>query len=138
MDGQKLQSSRSSFIRKACPSLLNLSFVIVLEIRIRPHFSYDLLFDIRSVRRVPKTMLRQVPWKKFNSSSSTFQSTYISEPYMTTAITLPSNVLILIYRLMFPFFRTFFTWEKSSFWTFHLFLHLHWIHHLSWQYYLGK
>ena len=44
----------SSFNRRTCPSHLNLSFIIALKRRIKPHFSYSILYEIRSVRRVPE------------------------------------------------------------------------------------
>ena len=44
----------SSFIRRRGPSHLNLYLLIALESEIEEHFSHSLLFDIRSVSRVPK------------------------------------------------------------------------------------
>ena len=48
-----------SFISRTCPSHLNLSLTIALESVIEPHFLSNLLFQIPSVSRVPKTICRQ-------------------------------------------------------------------------------
>ena len=54
----------SSFICRTWPSHLNLFFfIIALKSGIEPHFSYNLLFEIRSVSRIPKTIGRQFLWK---------------------------------------------------------------------------
>ena len=60
----------SSFIRRTWPSHLNLSFIIAPESGIEPHFSYNLLFEIRSVSRVPRTIRRQFLWKTSSKFSS--------------------------------------------------------------------
>ena len=78
----------TSFIRRTCPSHLNLSFITALEIGIEPHFSYILLFEIRSVSRVPRTIYRRVS-KKHLENLHPFRSTHASEPYLTTVITVP-------------------------------------------------
>ena len=103
----------SSFIRKTCPSHLNLSFIIALESGIEPHYSYSLLFEIRSVSRVPRKILKQFLWKTSSKSSSAFRSAHASDPYLTTVITVASNILILVCRLIFLFFQTFFNCEKT-------------------------
>ena len=46
----------STFICRMCPNHLNLSFIIALESGTEPHFSYSLLFVIRSVSQVPRTI----------------------------------------------------------------------------------
>ena len=74
----------SSFIRRTWPSHLNLSFIIAPESRIEPHFSYNLLFEIRSVSRVPRTIRKQFLWKISSKLSSAFRSAHASEPYLTT------------------------------------------------------
>ena len=102
----------SSFIRRTWPSHLNLSFIIALERGIESHFSYNLLFEIRSVSRVPRTIRRQFLWKTSNKFSFAFRSAHASEPYLTTAITVASNILILVRRLIFLFFQTFLTVKK--------------------------
>ena len=106
-------SNLSSFIRRTWPSHLNLSFIIAPESGIEPHFSYSLLFEIRSVSRVPRTIRRQFLWKTSSKFSSAFWSVHASEPYLTTVITVASNILILVCRLIFLFFQTFFNCEKT-------------------------
>ena len=103
----------SSFIRRTWPSHLNLSFIIAPESGIEPHFSYNLLFEIRSVSRVPRTIRRQFLWKTSSKFSSAFRSAHASEPYLTTVTTVASNILILVCRLIFLFFQTFFNCEKT-------------------------
>ena len=44
-------------------SYLNLSFIIALESGIEPHISYNLLFEIRSVSWVPRTIRRNLSGK---------------------------------------------------------------------------
>jgi len=95
------------YIHKTCPSLLNLSFVVALESEIEPYFSYSLLFETLSVW-VPRTIRRQFSGKTSFKFSSAFQSVHDSEPFLTTVITVASNVLILVCRLIFLFFQTFF------------------------------
>ena len=56
----------SSFIHTMCPNHLSLSFSIAPESGIKLHFLYSLLFEIRSVSRVP--------WKTSSKSSSAFRS----------------------------------------------------------------
>ena len=102
-------SNLSSFIRITCPNHLNLT----LESGIEPHFSYSLLFEIRSVSRVPRTILMQFLWKTSSKSSSAFLSTHASEPYLSTVFTVGSNILILVCRLIFLFFQPFFNYEKT-------------------------
>ena len=104
----------SSFIRRTWPSHLNLSFIIALESGIEPHFSYNLLFEIRSVSRVPRTIRRQFHWKTSSKFSSAFRSAHASEPYLTIVITVASNILILVCRLIFLFFQTFFLTVKKT------------------------
>ena len=96
----------SSFIRGTCPGHLNLYLIIALDSGIEPHFSYWLLFEIRSVSRVSRTIRRQ--WKTSSISSSAFWSTQVSEPYLTTVIAVASNNLVLVSRLTFLFFQTFY------------------------------
>ena len=103
----------SSFIRRTWPRHLNLSFIIAPESGIEPHFSYNLLFEIRSVSRVPRTIRRQFLWKTSSKFSSAFRSAHASEPYLTTVTTVASNILILVCRLIFLFFQTFFNCEKT-------------------------
>ena len=103
----------SSFIRRTWLSHLNLSFIIAPESGIEPHFSYNLLFEIRSVSRVPRTIRRQFLWKTSSKFSSAFRSAHASEPYLTTVITIASNILILVCMLIFLFFQTFFYCEKT-------------------------
>jgi len=95
------------------PSHLNLSFIVALESVIEPHFSYSLLFEILSVSRVPRTIPSQFLWKMSSKPSSAFRSAHASEPNLTTAITVPSNILILVCRLIFLFFQTFLTVKKQ-------------------------
>ena len=102
----------SSFIRRTWPSHLNLSFIIALYSGIEPHFSCNLLFEIRSVSRVPRTIRRQFLGKTSSNFSSAFGSAHASEPYLTTVITVASNILILVCRLIFLFFQTLFNCEK--------------------------
>ena len=56
----------SSFIHRTGPSHLNHSHIIALETGLEPHFSYSQLFEIRSVKRVPKTIRRQLLWKTYS------------------------------------------------------------------------
>ena len=93
----------SSFIRTTCSSHLNLSFIIALESGIEPHFSYSLLFEIRSVSRLLKTIRKQFLWKTSSKSSSSFCGAHASEPYLTTEITVASNILILVCSLIVGF-----------------------------------
>ena len=58
-----------------------------------------------TVRWVPKIISRQFLWKTSNKSTSVYRSAQVSEPYLTTVITVASNNLIFARRL---FFRTFF------------------------------
>ena len=98
----------SSFIHRTWPSHLNLCFIIALESRTEPHFSYSLLFEIQSVSRAPRTIRRQFLRKTSSKFSSAFRSAYASEPYLTTVITVASNILVLFFRLIFLFFQSFF------------------------------
>jgi hypothetical protein len=102
----------SSFIHTTCPRHLNHSFNIALESGIEPHFSYSLLFEIRSVSRVLRTVLKHFLWKTSRKSSSAFWSAHASEPYLTTVITIASNYLILVGRLIFLFFQFFLSLKK--------------------------
>ena len=97
----------SYLIRITCPSHLNLSLITALERRIEPHFSHNQLLEILSVSWVPKTIRWQFFWKRSSEFSSAFQSTHASEPYLTTVITVASNILISFRRLPIPpnFFR---------------------------------
>ena len=104
----------SSFIRRTWPSHLNLYFILAPESGIEPHFSYNLLFEIRLVSRVPRTIRRQFLWKISGKFSSAFRSAHASEPYLTTVIIVASNILILVCRLIFLFFQTFFNCEKNT------------------------
>ena len=97
----------SSFIHTTCPSHPNLSFIIALERRIEPYFSYNLLFDIWSVSQVPIKIRRQFLWKPFSKFSSAFRGGHTSEQYLTTVITVASNILIMVCRLIFLFFQAF-------------------------------
>ena len=103
----------SFFICRTYPSHLDLSFIIVLEGEFEPPFSYSQQFKMRSVSRVPRTIRRQFLWKTSSKSSSASGSAPASEPYLTTVITIPSNILILVCRLIFLFFKTFFLTEKT-------------------------
>ena len=80
----------SSYIRETWPSHLNFSFIIALESGMTPHFSYSLLFYIRSVKY-----------------TSGFQSTDVSEPNKTTVATVTSSTPKLVHRLIFLFFKLF-------------------------------
>ena len=102
----------SSFICRTCPSNLNLSLIITIESGIVQHVSYCLQFEIRSVRRVPKTIFKQFLWKISNKFSSVFQSTQDYEPYLTAVTPIDSNILFLIRRLISLFFQTFITCRK--------------------------
>ena len=77
----------SSFVCRTWPSHLNLSFIISLDSGIEPHFSYKLLFEIRSVSRVPRTIRTQFLWKTSSKCLSTFRRAHASEPYLNTVIT---------------------------------------------------
>ena len=98
----------SSFIRRTWPSYLNFSFIIALESGIEPHFSYNLLFEIRSVSWVPRTIRRQFLWKTSSKFSSAFRSAHASEPYLTTVITVASNILILVWQTYLSILPNFF------------------------------
>ena len=115
----------SSFICRMWPSHLNLSFIIAPESGIEPHFLYNLLFEIQSVSQIPRTICRQFLWKTSCKFSSAFWSAHASEPYLTTVITVASNILILVSRLIFLFLQTFFNCEKAplslSYSTFNIF-----------------
>ena len=100
--------SLSSFIHGMCLFPLNLTFAITLESGIEPYFSYNLLFEIQSVSRVPRTIRRQFLRKTFSKSSCAFRSAHASESYFTIVVTVASNILILVCRLIFLFFQTFF------------------------------
>ena len=104
----------SSFIRRMWLSYLNLSFIIEPESWIEPYFSYNLLFEIRSVSRVPRTICSQFLWKTSSKFSFDFWSAQASEPYLTTVITVAFNITILFWRLIFLFFWTFFSCEKNT------------------------
>ena len=86
----------SSLFRRTCPSHLNLSLIVALESGIESYFSYSLLFKIRSVSRVSTTMCKQFLWKTSSIFPSAFRSAHASEPYLTTVITVPSNILIFV------------------------------------------
>jgi len=105
---RKIFGNLSSFIRRTWPSHLNLSFIIALESEIEPHSLQSLLFELRAVRRVSRTIRRQFLWKTYCKSSYAFQSAHFSEPYLTTVITVPSNILYYVCRLIFLFFQTIF------------------------------
>ena len=69
----------SSFFRRTCPSHLSLSVIIALESGILSHFSQKLLFEIRSVSRVPRRVRRQFIWNISSKSSSYFRNAHASE-----------------------------------------------------------
>ena len=98
----------SSFIHRTCPWHLNLSLIIVIESEIEPQFLYSLLFELRSVSQIPRTIHKQFLWKLFSKSSSAFPSTHSPKPYLTTVITVASNILILVCTLIILIFQTFF------------------------------
>ena len=91
------------FIRRKCPSHLNLSLIIALESRIEPHFPYSLLLEILLVSQVPKTIRRQFLRKTSSTSSSVLQSAHPSKPYFTTDSAAASEFRILV-RAVFNIF----------------------------------
>ena len=93
----------SSFICRTWPSHLNLSFIIALKSGIKPHFCTVYCW-IRSVSWVPRTIRWQFLWGTSSKFSSAFRSAHASEPNLITVITVPSNILILICRLIFLLF----------------------------------
>ena len=97
LQGQSLLICHSPFV--VCPSHLILSRIIALESGIKPHYSYSLLFVIRSVSQVPKTIHRQFIWKTFSKSSSVFRSAQASRPYLTTVISVASKIVVAPSRL---------------------------------------
>ena len=99
----------TSFIYRTCPRHLNLSVIIALKCWFEPHFLYSLLFEIRSVSQVTRTISRPYIWKTSSKSLSAVRSAHTSEPYLTTVIILPSNIQIIICRIIFLFFQTFST-----------------------------
>jgi len=103
----------SSFICRMCPSHLNLSPILALEIRIEPQLLCNLLLEIHSVSWLPKAIRRQSLWKKSYKSSSVFRTAHASEPYLTNVILAASNIIILVCRLIFSFFQTFFNCETT-------------------------
>ena len=110
---RKIFGNLSSFIRRTCPNHLNLSFIIALESRNEPHFSYNPLFQMRSVSRIPRIIRKQFLWKTSSKSSSAFRSAHASKLYLTPVITVPSNILILVCRLNFLFFQMTYSSVKS-------------------------
>ena len=104
-------SSKISLPRM-CPRHLNL-FHIALESGVKLNFLYSILFKIRRVSRVPRTIRRQLIWKTSRKSSSAFRSTHASEPYLTTVITVASKILIFAYGLIIFFFLKFLTVKKK-------------------------
>ena len=66
----------SFFIHRSCHSPLNLSLIIVLKSGIELHFSYSLLFEIRSVSRVSRTICWQFLWKTSKKFSSAIRSAH--------------------------------------------------------------
>ena len=92
----------SSLIHKICHSHLSLSLITALVIRIELDFLYSFLIEIRSVRRVPKRIC--ISLKHTSKSSSVFGTAHISEPYLTTVITVASNILFLVCRHFFLLF----------------------------------
>ena len=98
-----------SFIHKICHGHLSLSLITALVIRIELDFLYSFLIEIRSVRRVPKRIC--ISLKHTSKSSSVFGTAHISEPYLTTVITLASSILFLVCR---HFFLLFFQIFKFS------------------------
>ena len=111
---RRIFDNLSSFIHKMCPSHLILSLIIALESGIEPHFSYSLLFEIRSVSRLPRIIHRIFLQKTSSRSSSAFRSGHTSEPYLTIVITVASCILILVCRLIFLFFQIFLTVKKHT------------------------
>ena len=97
----------SSFIHRTCLSHFKLSPIVVLETGIEPHFSHSLLFEIRSVNWIPRATRRQFLRRTSSKSSSVLSCAHYSGKYLTTVITLASNILILVCRLIFLFFQTF-------------------------------
>ena len=99
----------SSFVRRTCPSHLNLSFIIAVESGTEPHFLNSLLFEIRSVTRGPRIIRRQFLWKTFSKSSSIFGA-----PMLQSRFQLWKNTLILGFSTFKIFTApTFFT-EKGN------------------------
>ena len=111
---RRIFGNLSSFICRTCPSHLILSLIIALESGIQPHFLHRLLFEIHSVSQLPRTNCRQFLWKTSGKSSSAFQRAQVSEPYLTTVITVGYNILILVCKLIFLFFQTFLTMRKHQ------------------------
>ena len=99
----------TSFIRRKYPSHTNPS-PIALKSGIEPRFSCNLLYETQSVRKIS----RQFLWKTSSKSPSAFQSAHASEPYLTTVITVISNILTLVCRLIFLFFQAFLTVRKKK------------------------
>ena len=75
----------SSF--RTCPSHINLSLIRVLESGVKPKCSYNLLFEIWVISRVPRTIRRQFLWKNILQTPSAFRSVHSLEPYITAVIT---------------------------------------------------
>jgi hypothetical protein len=67
---RKIFGNMSSFIHTKYSNHLNLSFIIAQEHGIEPHFLHSPLFEIRSVRWVPRTIHRQ--FTLFPSKTSNF------------------------------------------------------------------
>ena len=88
-----IMGSLTSFIQRTCLSHHNLYLITALESGIE-----------RAVSRVSKTIRSQFLWKTFSKSSSVFRSAQASEPYLAIVISVASNILILIRRIMFLFF----------------------------------
>ena len=105
-------SNLSSFIHRTWPSHLNLSFIIALESGIQPHLRTTYYLKLRQLGT--HNNRRQFLWKISSKLSSTFQSANASEPYLTTFITVASNIPILVCRLIFLFFQTFFNYEVCN------------------------
>ena len=98
--------------RRTCPSHLNFSLIIAIGSWIEPRFSYSLLFEIRSVKQVPKRIYWHFLWKTANRSSSVFRSAHVLETCLNTVIIIAPNSLILVHSFIFLFFWKNFNCEK--------------------------
>jgi len=107
---EKIIGNLSSFIGRTYPIYLNLSLIIAEESEIESHFVPSTLC-IRSAHS--KTFCRLFCRKTHNKSLPVDRSTHASEPCLTTFISIVFNVQILVYKLIFLFFQTFFSSENT-------------------------
>ena len=93
-----LWDNLSSFIRRFCHGYLNLALIIILENGTEPHFRTAYCLKYCQSTGFTKQFVGNFSGKHV-ANLSVFQSAHASEPYLSTVITVASNILILVFLL---------------------------------------